>query len=210
MDRRMDGWTDGQTDGWKHGRTGGRGCARTRRRCRARVRASLARGSPRPRIPLAGGGWGGVSRRRPPRCHWPRAPLCAGRARPPPVAGASGGHKGRSMVLVHVGYLVLPVFGSVRNRGTAPGNAGSRPGAAGGGEGGRRVPGPRRQEGGAAPQRSPQRTSPSPAASPSLGRLPPHTRHASGPPSRPHLPTAVDLFHPPLLPFFFYGFYFIF
>ena len=37
----------------------------------------------------------------------------AGRAAPP------ARHEGRSMVLVHVGYLVLPVFGSVRNRGTA-------------------------------------------------------------------------------------------
>ena len=35
----------------------------------------------------------------------------------PGAAEAGRTHKGPRMVLVHVGYLVLPVFGSVRNRG---------------------------------------------------------------------------------------------
>lgn len=50
---------------------------------------------------------------------------------------------GHVAVLVHVGYLVLPVFGSVHNRGTAPrvGASGSRPGAAPHGEVGGRVGG---------------------------------------------------------------------
>lgn len=46
---------------------------------------------------------------------------CAGIGRDhfhgPSVSQASDTTKGARMVLVHVGYLVLPVFGSVRNRG---------------------------------------------------------------------------------------------
>lgn len=74
-----------------------------------------------------------MSRGRAAFCHWRRSPLCE-RSSPDrrwrrvgetdgerggPGRAARARHEGRSMVLVHVGYLVLPVFGSVRNRGTA-------------------------------------------------------------------------------------------
>lgn len=49
----------------------------------------------------------------------PPAPAPGSRATKGPRAAATAAARGARMVLVHVGYLVLPVFGSVRNRGIA-------------------------------------------------------------------------------------------
>lgn len=50
----------------------------------------------------------------------PPAPAPRSRAtKGPRAAAAAAAARGARMVLVHVGYLVLPVFGSVRNRGIA-------------------------------------------------------------------------------------------
>lgn len=99
------------------------------------TRTSVYPRSPHPppscHSPLAGASDGGACRGG--RGQWRLAPLSAGGA-----DGPCPSHASHSMVLMHIAYLMLPVFGSVCNRGTSlcAGASGLRPGATLRGEGG--------------------------------------------------------------------------